>query len=117
MPTAQFDSIKSDAGYFLCGKFCDDAIVGYTSNDISQELTGSTSHIDAGLALVAIHVRKNRAIYPLLACLSRIMVEHGISCEDLIMSGTEIFVIVKDDDLSRALRVFHEGFVLTETCS
>lgn len=38
MPVMQFDNIKNDGGYFLCGMVRDGAMVAYISNDISQEL-------------------------------------------------------------------------------
>ena len=108
MPPAQFENLKNEA-YFLCGRLSDEAIVAYTSNDISQELIGNRSHIDVGLALITIHFRKNHAIYPLLARLNQVMTQQKIACVDLIISGSEIFVIVNDDDLNRALPIFRES--------
>lgn len=109
VPCAEFEAMKNDGGYFLCGYLRDNAVVAYISNDISQELLAKPSQVDAGLALITLHIGKNQMAFLVLQRLNQLMQHHDIAFEDLIISGTEIFLLVKDEDLNRALRTIHGG--------
>lgn len=98
-------------GYFLCGFKRDGKLVGYSSNDIAQELVDvKDAQVEQGLALITIHLSKNQ--YALSACskLERL----GQTFEDMIIGGKEIFVIIKDQDLSIALNRIHNVLLMDE---
>lgn len=110
MPAQEFARMKVSDGYFLCGLERGEKFVAYLSNDISQELTNQkSSKIDPALALVTIHFGRNQMALSTISHLRRIMVEQKIICEDLIVSGKEIFVIIKDQQLNHALAHFHRA--------
>lgn len=115
MPPSLFATIKHDANYFLCGSLRDTMMVAYVSNDLSQELREMPSNIDAKLALITLHVRCNQEAFSILSRVFDLMNQHDITCEDLIMNGAEIFIVVKDEELSRALTIFHEGLLQMES--
>jgi len=99
-------------GYFLCGAWRDKHLVGYASNDIAQELPSLLpSQIQAGLALVTIHVSHQRAILPAMSRILDIFRKNHLEILDTICGSSEIFIVVNDEHLNHAMSVLHHGLV------
>lgn len=115
IPFDSCDRLKNVGGYFLCASVRDSNLIAYISNDISQELVGEkSSSIDAGLALITIHLRKNQLALSILSKINRLMVSESITCEDLIIGGKEIFMVVRDEQLNHALSALHRDLAVAE---
>jgi aspartokinase len=87
--------------YLLCGYREGSNMIAYASNDIAQELVLGTK-IDQGLALITIHLGANCLAFKICKDLEKL-----ITMQDLIISGKEIFVIIRDSDLNKTLNLLH----------
>lgn len=98
---------KNHQGYFLCGFKRGSQMIGYSSNDIAQELV--SSEVEQGLALITIHLAKNQYAFEICAKLE--LIGQGL-IDDMIVGGKEIFVIIKDQNLSQSLDLFHKTLLM-----
>lgn len=79
------------------------------SNDLAQELVDTGFGINAGFALITIHLTHNRVSVSVLAKVSSIFTAHQISFTDVIVGRNEIFVVVADLDLPKVLSLLYEA--------
>lgn len=107
------ESLPEDqSGYFLCASMRDMKLIGYSSNDITQELLGLSQEVDRGLAMITIHLSKNKAALSIYSKLDRIL--GGVAILDLIIGSKEIFIVVEDNDLTLALNLLHNDLLKDE---
>lgn len=107
LKNAQFDWHN----YFLCGQVKDDHLWGYVSNDIAQELSHSSS-LHAGLALITLQIEDRNKLIQTIIMISDILQKNNISLIESMIGFSEIFVIVKDEDLKSALAHLHAAFMM-----
>jgi aspartokinase len=108
----ELGSFSKQEGYFLCGYFIFDKFVGYISNDISQKfISAYDKKISSGLALITVHFQKNQLALSILVEISSLLKKHDIAMQDLIVGRNEIFVIVSDSFLKKALEVIHAALL------
>lgn len=102
----------SSSGYILCGALSNGNFVAYASNDIAQELGHmNPEQIQAGLALITLHLHKQAAIPQVFSQLFEIFMNNSLDIVDLIAGAEQIFVVVNDVRLSEALSLSHARFL------
>lgn len=112
IPLHSLDDFKNRAGYFLCGAQLGDNFVGYISNDISQEMVDiKSAHIDRGLALITVHLMRNQFAFSVLSEIKRTLFRHDITLHDLLVGHNEIFLVIDDSALKKALTSIHKQLV------
>jgi hypothetical protein len=99
------------SGYFLCGAWHNNLLVGYASNDIAQELPTLASQVQAGLALITIHVSHQQAILSALTKLLEIFKNNNLEILDIITGSEQIFIVMSDNMLNLTLQKIHDGLI------
>jgi aspartokinase len=100
-------TLKNRPGYFLCGVMRNEHFVGYVSNDLSQELVHKDIDVNAGLALITLHLEKNQAAILVLSKITDIMATHKINFKDILVGRNEIFMVISDDQLNTILLLLY----------
>lgn len=95
-------------GYFLCGYSQGSKLIGYSSNDIAQELLSSCA-VDQGLALVTLHLGKNQVLNISMKLRG---ILKDIELKDLVIGSKEIFLVVLDQELNQALNLLHSALLM-----
>ena len=108
----QSDLAAFGDGYFLCGAWHNNKLIGYASNDIAQELPSLlSSQITPGLALLTIHVAHQHTILGVIARLLDIFKKNNLETLDIISGSAQIFIVMNDELLNHAMSIVHHGLV------
>jgi aspartokinase len=108
----QHDLENLGDGFFLCGSWKNNNLIGYASNDIAQELPPLlNAQVRAGLALITIHVAHQQAILIVIKKLIDICKKNNFEMLDLITGSSQIFVIMSDEILNHAMSIVHDGLI------